>query len=145
MVFAFFATLILNTIKLEGQDSVSMRKLRAAVAILELQNYTSRPRARGKYLTEGDYYKIKTTLYRGNLYKIVGAGDSYTRDLDIYLYDENDHLIDKDSQTDALPIVEVTPEWTGTFYIKVKMYKGSGYSNVAICYKKEEDKVLDWD
>ncbi|UCH92382.1 MAG: hypothetical protein JSV88_19080 [Candidatus Aminicenantes bacterium] len=144
LAFTFLLSLMLTTVKLEGQDSVSMRKLEAAVALLVLQGYEPRPEAKGKYLTEGDYYTIKTTLYRGNKYKILAAGDDYTRDLDIYLYDENWNEIDKDSQEDALPIVEVTPQWSGTFYIKVKMYEGSGYSNVAICFK-EEDKVIDWD
>lgn len=135
IVLSFFVSLFLTTTKLEGQDSVSMRKLEAVVLLFKLADYKVRPDVYGKYLTEGDYYVIKTTLYRGNLYAIVGAGDNYTRDLDIYLYDENDHLIDRDVQTDELPMVEVTPRWTGTFYIKVKMHRGFGYSNVAICYK----------
>lgn len=135
IVLTFFVSLFLTTTNLEGQDSVSMRKLSAMVVLLEFKGYEPRDRAQGKYLTEDDYYVIKTTLYRGNSYVIVGAGDNYTRDLDIYLYDENENFIDKDVQEDALPVVNVTPKWTGTFYIKVKMHRGSGYSNVAICYK----------
>ena len=55
-------------------------------------------------------------------YAIVGACDEDCEDLDFWLYDENDNLIDSDTSTDDVPVVRVTPRWTGTFRIRVKMY-----------------------
>ena len=74
-------------------------------------------------------------MYEGNTYYVFAAGDYSVDDLDIILYDENWNEIDKDTQTDALPIVEVSPRWSGTFYVRVKMYSGYGYSNFAVCYR----------
>jgi len=120
-----------------ASDAQSMDKLRTAIALLKLSGEAEdcRSSANGRYLSKGDSYTITTTLYSGNSYTLVAAGDSSVRDLDIILYDENWNEIDKDTQSDALPIVKVSPRWSGTFYIKVKMYRGYGYSNAATCYK----------
>ena len=54
-------------------------------------------------------------------YAIVGACDTDCADLDFWLYDENDNLIDSDTGTDAVPVVRVTPRWSGTFSLRVRM------------------------
>ncbi|MCP4701622.1 MAG: hypothetical protein GY862_32895 [Gammaproteobacteria bacterium] len=89
----------------------------------------------GKYLSQGRAYTVKTTLYRGYSYTIFGAGDSSVNDLDIIIYDENWNRIKRDTKSDAIPVVASRPKWTGTFYIRAKMYSGSGYSNVMICHR----------
>ena len=48
---------------------------------------------------------------------IVGDGDT---DLDVYIYDENGNLIDRDTDYDDRPCVMWTPRWTGTFVIKIQ-------------------------
>jgi hypothetical protein len=118
-----------------ADDSESMRKLRIAAALIRSEGYSCRNRVGGKRLNEDGSYTVKTTLYSGNDYAIIGAGDSDVRDLDIELYDENFNLIDRDTQDDALPIVKVSPRWSGRFYIRATMYRGYGYSNVMICSK----------
>lgn len=78
------------------------------------------------YLAEGESYKYSTQFYKGNKYFIAAIGCDDATDLDIYLYDENGNLIDKDSSTDARPVVHVQPKWSGKFYVKVKMYDAVG-------------------
>lgn len=90
-------------------------------------------------IAEGDYMRYNLTLYRGTKYMFVGCGDSNCKDLDFYLYDENGNLIDRDRKIDNKPIVEVTPRWTGTFRLYVKMYdtryNGSAWYGMAVLYK----------
>lgn len=54
-------------------------------------------------------------------YVIVGECDEDCSDLDLFLYDENDNLIDSDVEMDDYPIVRVTPAWTGRFRVRVSM------------------------
>ncbi len=93
----------------------------------------NRPHQTHTYLRRGGYAIFRTTLYWGNHYIIMAAGDSTVSDLDVFLYDQNRNLIDRDRDPDAKPIVQVIPRWSGLFYIKVKMYSGSGYSHLDIC------------
>jgi hypothetical protein len=48
---------------------------------------------------------------------VVGNGDT---DLDLYVYDENDNLIETDLDGSDLCYAEWTPSWTGKFTIKIK-------------------------
>ena len=136
VVLALLATLTIPSIGY-ASDAESMRKLAVVKLLVESGGMNCRDRAveGAKYLREGKRYVLETTLYRGNEYKIIGAGDSDVRDLDIILFDEDLDEIDRDTGTDSIPIVEVSPSWSGTFYIAVVMYSGYGYSNVMICYK----------
>lgn len=77
-------------------------------------------------LEEGDVMNYDVTFSRGNHYLILACGDSRAVDLDIYLYDEDGNLIDRDQQTDNRPIVTVVPRWTGPFRVRVKMYEARG-------------------
>ncbi len=63
-------------------------------------------------------------------YALVGACDNDCSDMDFWLYDENDNFIDSDTSTDDVPIVRVTPRWSGQFRIRVRMYACS----VEPCY-----------
>jgi len=131
---AFFTTLTIPSISY-ASDAQSIRKLRVVKRYVESLGAGCRDRAHGEYLRQGKYYLLKTTLYRGNQYFIIGAGDSSVHDLDIIMLDENSNEIDRDRKSNATPIVEVSPRWSGTYYIGVLMYSGSGYSNVMVCYK----------
>ncbi len=134
LVSAFMA-LVIPSISY-ASDAQSMRKLRQVKRYIENRGAGGcRDNASGKYLSQGDYYIVRTTLYSGNSYFIIGAGDSSVRDLDIIMLDENYNEIDRDQKSDATPIVAVSPRWSGTYYIGVLMYSGSGYSNVLVCYK----------
>jgi hypothetical protein len=68
---------------------------------------------------------ITLQLRAGVDYVIAGACDRDCSDLDFTLYDENGNYIDSDTGSDDFPIVEVTPQWTGPFTLKVHMYQCS--------------------
>lgn len=130
------AALTMTSSSTLASDAQSMDRLRDMANFIQYEyGVDCRDRARGERLSEGQNYTYSTTLYEGNTYYVFAAGDYSVDDLDIILYDENWNEIDKDTQTDALPIVEVSPRWSGTFYVRVKMYSGYGYSNFAVCYR----------
>jgi len=63
-----------------------------------------------------------TITFRGNeeaTVAIIGDGDC---DLDLYVYDENGNLIEKDTDGTDRCVVQWNPRWTGKFYIKIKNY-----------------------
>ncbi len=72
-------------------------------------------------IDDGDYKTITYTLTGGETYKIVGACDNQCSDLDLELRDNNDNLIERDSASDDIPIVSVTPRRDGKFTLKVSM------------------------
>jgi len=128
----FFVMSIATSIATEKR---ALQKLAVIAVLMEARGWDFRDKASGDYLSEGESYVIRTTLLRGNTYKIIAAGDDSVEDLDIILYDENANEIDRDTQTDSLPVVDVAPKWTGVFYIKIKMYKGSGHSKFVVFYQ----------
>lgn len=84
-------------------------------------------------LAPGQVMQYRVTLYKQVTYVLFAAGDNSINDLDIYLYDENNNLIDRDTSSDNVPIVSVTPKWTGPFRVLVKNFRGSrGWYHVAV-------------
>ena len=71
-----------------------------------------------------------------NKYLLIAAGNEHVRDIDILLHDENHNKIATDSANDPTPIVSVSPKWSGKFHARVTMYRGKGYSNLMVCWKK---------
>ncbi|MBP5670914.1 MAG: hypothetical protein J6X49_00865 [Victivallales bacterium] len=81
---------------------------------------------------------------------VIVSGDKDT-DLDLYIYDENDNLIEKDEDGSDQCVVTWTPRWTGRFTIKVvnrgDVYNeytigftcGDGYTNKTSVGPKETD------
>jgi len=63
------------------------------------------------------------TLNKGSDYLLVSACDKDCSDLDISVYDENGNQIASDTEVDDVPMVSVTPRWTGAFRIQVTMHK----------------------
>lgn len=117
------------------RGSLRARMARTSVAA-ERSGYSCRSAAKVVQLNGGQGYVLSTTLFRRNAYKLIGVGDDTVRDLDLELYDENWHLISRDTSTDNVPIVHVTPRWTGTFYYKIVAYSGHGLSSALICYRR---------
>lgn len=52
-------------------------------------------------------------------YTILAVCDSDCGDIDLNLYDENNNLIDSDTEYDDYPVVQVMPVWSGTFNLEV--------------------------
>lgn len=68
-----------------------------------------------------DYDTWSLSLKSHNEYTIYVFGDDDT-DIDTWLYDENDNLIDKDVDETSCCILTVTPKWSGDFELKIKNY-----------------------
>ncbi len=63
-----------------------------------------------------DQFKIK---FRGGQQAIVVAEGDGDTDLDLFVYDENGHLICQDINYDDTVICGWTPRWTGNFTVRV--------------------------
>ena len=66
------------------------------------------------------YTDVYRYTFRGGeeaLILVSGDGDT---DLDLYVYDENDNLIDYDTDRTDTCAASFTPRWTGEFKIKIK-------------------------
>ena len=74
------------------------------------------------FLREGRNTTLSTTLYGGVTYKIIAAGCDDAADVDVRVYDEDWNLVDEDNDSSQVAVADVTPRWTGTFYIKVIMH-----------------------
>ena len=62
---------------------------------------------------------IYTVAFKGDeLARVAVLGDGHA-DLDLYVYDENGHMIAKDNDDTAACAVEWTPAWSGPFTVKV--------------------------
>ena len=91
-------------------------------------------------LDEDDSDTLTFTLKEGMEYRIYGVCDNDCSDLDMTLYDENDNEIAEDATTDDIPIVQVSPKWTGKFSLEVEMYECDDepcFYGIAILGKEE--------
>lgn len=73
----------------------------------------------------GDYSLFSVTLGGDEQYMITLSGLLGT-DFDLYLYDEDGNLVASSTDYGSDETVYITPAWTGTFYVKVVSYNGSG-------------------
>lgn len=72
-----------------------------------------------------DVYRINFRAGQTAIVTVIGDGDT---DLDLYVYDENGNLIDKDADYSDDCVVTFTPRWTGVFVIKV-VNRGNVYNS----------------
>ena len=72
-----------------------------------------------------DVYHISFRAGQTAVVTVIGDGDT---DLDLYVYDENGNLIDKDVDYSDDCVVSFVPKWTGVFTIKI-MNRGNLYNN----------------
>ena len=66
-----------------------------------------------------DVYKVYFSSSQEAEVLVIGDGDT---DLDLYVYDENDNLIESDTDNTDNCYVSWTPKWSGYFKIKIKNY-----------------------
>ena len=120
----------------DASDKQSFEKLARIKLALTLNGYSCGSKVSGQYQQQGQTYNVYTTLNKNTNYILVAAGNVWVKDLDIVLHDENHNVIARDNSADSIPMVRVTPRWTGRFHAKVKMYRGKGYSNLMVCYQR---------
>lgn len=108
-----------------GEDGV----LQALIAEVQSQvrGATTGPKYSSTYVkAKGtDVYRISFRAGQTAIVTVIGDGDT---DLDLYVYDENGNLIDKDVDYSDDCVVTFTPRWTGVFVIKV-VNRGNVYNS----------------
>lgn len=80
---------------------------------------------------EANDYDIYNVSFRANevaIVTVIGDGDT---DLDLYIYDNNGNLIDKDDDYSDNCVCTWTPRWTGNFRIKI-VNRGGVYNNYVL-------------
>ncbi len=97
-----------------------------AAVVLTVAGYNLKG-MKGEYLSTNGYRTYTSYLYSSNKYVVVGAGDNSVRDLDVQIYDRNWNLIASDNDSSSVSVAEFYPPHSGTYYIRTKMYSGSGY------------------
>lgn len=144
----FYSLLILGSASLlltataQGGEYTDQVKAQLALVRMAGQNEGWQETHDNKFdsMDSGDSKTYNITLRSGRSYKVVGVCDNDCSDLDLAIY-YNGNLIKKDQQTDSVPIVEVTPIWTGQFELKVTMYACSNdpcFYGVSVLGKDEE-------
>jgi hypothetical protein len=106
----------------DTESSQLMSNLNVQVSLLEGQDYTI-VHALVDRLEEGQSYEEERTLYAGNDYKIIGLGGPGVKDFDMYVYNSDDDVVDKDLDTTNVPILTFHISETGQYKIKSKLYK----------------------
>lgn len=132
--------LILPLMVFSGQatsNDQSLIDLKKYKSVFGSKGYNCRNSVEGRFLNQGKSYTVYTTLYSENNYILIAAGNEHVRDIDILLHDESHNKIATDSKNDSTPMVAVSPKWDGKFHARVTMYRGKGYSNLMICWKKK--------
>lgn len=85
-------------------------------------------------LSAGNSSTLSRTFYRGNTYCLGVVGDNNAIDMDIYIFDSNGNLIAKHAESDPAAVGVFRATYSGTYYIKVKMYKARGNACWALVY-----------
>jgi hypothetical protein len=87
------------------------------------------------FLHKGQDVKFTRDFEAGVKYAVVGGGDNGTKDLDVYILDENGNEVAKDALADNIPIVEFTPRRSARYTIRVVMYDSGpngGFGTVGV-------------
>lgn len=101
----------------------------------DLKSSATRGAVGGPRYSEDIVYAHSTATYQLKFWAnelaevaVIGDGDN---DLDLYIYDQNGNLIEKDDDYTDQCICRWIPVWTGTFTIKI-VNRGNVYSYYAI-------------
>lgn len=119
--FLILILLLLHNYSINAQ-SVIERQILAIGLILRLEGYELTHNIRTGYLRTGEVTNYYFNLSSGRNYIIYAVCDEDCGDIDLCLFDENDNEISCDNKTDSMPFVNVTPRWTGSFRLRVRMY-----------------------
>jgi hypothetical protein len=77
------------------------------------------------YFQKGQDLKFFREFEAGVKYAVVGGGDNGTKDLDIFILDEDGKVVVQDTLDDNVPIVEFTPDRKSRYTIRMLMHDGA--------------------
>ncbi len=120
-----FLVIGLGTLHADNYDDAKSNAYAAALSLratgYNLKGY------QGEYLGSGETVIYRVYMYSYNEYAVLGAGDSRVQDLDVEIYDGDGNLIASDKDSSDVSLVRFNPPYTGTYYVRTKMYSGHGY------------------
>ncbi|PNK59672.1 hypothetical protein [Psychrobacter sp. FDAARGOS_221] len=88
-----------------------------------LDYYPSHDEDGSGVLTEYQEEKTRFMLTRNETYSFAAVCDDDCTDIDLYVYDNNDKVVDLDDEDDDHPVVSFTAEYSGPYYAEVTMYE----------------------
>jgi hypothetical protein len=73
----------------------------------------------------GSSDEFTVNLRSGIQYAVVGVCDEDCSDLDLQVFDSNGNLVASDRDNDDIPVVPISPRWTGQFTVRAEMARCS--------------------
>jgi hypothetical protein len=70
---------------------------------------------------------VGPALTGGKKYRFIAAGDADARDVDLEVQDANGKVVAKDVRTDPEAIVEFTPQNTGRYLVRIRLYASDNH------------------
>jgi hypothetical protein len=83
----------------------------------------------GTPLDTDETYSLTRSFLRERTYVLFAGGDEDAIDVDLTIVDENERQIAGDTRTDRLAMVIFKPPQTGSYTIRMKLYRGKGASS----------------
>ena len=120
-----FAAFLINAAPASAQNEYVQQVIRyldAANSVMNGEGFTRTRAYTTASLASGTERVFTFPLQRDRNYALTGACDNDCSDIDFWLYDNNNNLIDSDTAADDRPVVNVTPVRNGTFRLKVRMH-----------------------
>ncbi len=121
----FLLLAILFTQSLYATRDEARRAANRAAISLSIYGFDYRSNYEIGRLDRGQSVTMARTLYRGNEYALTVGGDASARDIDIYVYDRNWNIVAYDEEYGDVAIGNFNAYYTGTYFIRVKMYSAS--------------------
>lgn len=83
------------------------------------------------WFEEGEAKELSFSATGGKVYRVAGAGDANSQDLDLCVYDGSGQELACDTGTDNIPLVTFTAKSTGRYRVVLTAYRISGNSTFA--------------
>jgi hypothetical protein len=115
-----FSTLVAATAHAQWQEQVDNQMSEFARTMAE-RGFQAVGETRNGSLDQGERESVTFTLSGGAGYIFVGFCDDDCTDLDLTLYDSGGNQIDIDVETDAGPVVSVSPSGSASYRVEVSM------------------------
>jgi hypothetical protein len=131
IVFITFS--IITFSKVRAQESIfdylsqALTKIVASATIVNLANYdyVSGNCLYGVYLSEGESQSLIRHFEKGVDYYVLGAGDDDIIDMDLALLSTTGEVLIEDTDDDATPILQFTPNYSGKMTLKITNYNST--------------------
>ncbi|MGD8727014.1 MAG: caspase family protein [Gemmatimonadales bacterium] len=119
-LFLIGSAVLANTAEAQWQEQVEAQMSEFSRRIAA-QGFQPVGESRDGSLDQGERESLTFALSAGATYIVVGFCDNDCTDLDLTLYDAGGQQIDIDVETDAAPVVQVSPARAASYRVEVSM------------------------